>query len=198
KAWPDTIALGDRIRVMGTLSENSGEDKINITTPEDIESLSHGAPPTPIEMNAKIDKQLEGQLVIFTGTFIEKRGSKLFLENSFEEVVVSVKSSTKITVPDLRPGSEVTVAGIVSQNNGVFQVLPRYQEDITATEPLLDTAKTPTNTETIHQTPKKESWPILTFLVLGMLVAGGVLVYQKWRTATLLREDEQRESHIES
>lgn len=129
KDFPN-LAIGDLVRINGTLSEARGETRIKTKTADDIRVLAKGDPPLAHEITDQvIDESLQGSLVQVQGTIIDVTRSKFILDNGFDEVLITIKKGTGISSKKIVPGMQVVITGIV----GDSVVMPRSQEDIEIT-----------------------------------------------------------------
>ena len=61
----------------------------------------------------------------------------IYLDDGSGLAQVRVRESTEIARPKLVKGQFLTVQGVVTQYNGSFRVLPRYQRDLSLLPALL-------------------------------------------------------------
>jgi len=181
KDFPE-ITLGDYIQVTGKLSEASGEKKVNIKTSEDIVALEvQEIIPDPVVLD-NIGESHEGMLVTIEGPITEKKGKSFYVDyGGSEEIKVSIKSSTDISNLDLEEGQMVQVTGIVSQSKDVYQILPRYQEDIVFPEVLGELSEL--SEEEINIDPVEENDELMKYLVvvlMGVVVTVSGLLVKKF------------------
>ncbi|MFH1535227.1 MAG: hypothetical protein ABIF80_04570, partial [Patescibacteria group bacterium] len=94
-----------------------------------------------------------------------------------EEIKVSIKATTDIKNLDLEEGQMVQVTGIVNQSNDIYQILPRYQDDIVFPEVLGESSELSDEETTIA--PVEENNELIKYLiVVGMgaiIVIAGLL-----------------------
>ncbi|HLD20331.1 MAG TPA: lamin tail domain-containing protein [Patescibacteria group bacterium] len=187
-----TLALGDKIRVTGTLSESQGEKRIKISAQKDITVLAQGTPAAPQEIAiADISQNEEGMLITFSGTVLETSGRTIFVrDDSDAEIKVYYKEN--IEKPKISENMDITITGIVSETSSGLRVLPRFGEDtiLTSVEPvpseqadgevagirLQETAQIP------NELPQKQqsfSLPTAILITLGILsiIQTAVIVY---------------------
>ncbi|MFA6525532.1 MAG: lamin tail domain-containing protein [Patescibacteria group bacterium] len=177
KDFPE-LSLGDYVQVTGKLSEASGEKKINISAIEDISILEpQEIIPEPV-LAELIDESVEGMLVTIEGPVVDKKGKTFYVDyGGPEEIKVSIKTTTNIEGVDLADGQVVQVAGIVSQSNETYQILPRYQEDITSPKVLGESVEL--SDEKITVAPVAERNEMMKYLIvagIGVLIAGAGLL----------------------
>ncbi len=158
--WP-ALKTGDLIEVMGTISEAYGEKRIKLTGKDDIVIIENQLPPEPqIVKISTIGEELEGQLVQISGQLIEKNGSKFYLQDATGEALIYIKENTKINKNNFTEGDELTITGIVSQNNDIYQILPRSDEDIIKEQNI-------NQTENIDLPQNQKSSSVLKYLIAG-------------------------------
>ncbi len=130
KDFPN-LAMGDKVEVVGTVSDYQGERRIKIKSKNDIKVREHGEPVAPRAVQVEdIGEEIEGALVEITGELVEKKGATWWLDDGTEEVKVYLKENTGIKGEGVEVGDEVKIAGIVSQYQEEYRLLPRFQDDI--------------------------------------------------------------------
>ena len=187
-----TLALGDTIRVTGTLSESQGEKRIKISSKEDITVLAQGTPAAPQEIAiADISQNEKGVLITFSGTVLETSGRTIFVrDDSDAEIKVYYKDG--IEKPKMSENMAITITGVVSETSSGLRVLPRMSEDtiLTSAEPI-EAEQTNEEVAGIRlqettQIPsalpqKQQSFPPLVFASIGLgilsIVQTAVIVY---------------------
>lgn len=134
KDFPD-VAIGDEVRISGSLSQAYGEYRLKVASREDVNILSSGKDLHPQTIDiAAVGETYEGQIVQIHGEITELKSSYLYIDDGTEEIKVYLKKGTGISKKAYQAGHVVSVVGIVSERNGVYQVLPRSSEDISITE----------------------------------------------------------------
>ncbi|HBL39071.1 TPA: hypothetical protein DDZ10_00115 [Candidatus Uhrbacteria bacterium] len=124
------LDLGDRVRVSGIMSQNRGEARVKLSLPEAIEILGHGSSIAhDIRMDA-IGEAAEAQLVSVEAVVESARSDEMTLTEGEATLRVSARERTGISFAAIASGSRVRVTGIVSESNGVYALLPRFQSDI--------------------------------------------------------------------
>lgn len=131
KTFPN-LTIGDKIEVIGELSESAGEKRIKISKIEAIKILGHEQPPTPHLISAtEVGEDYEGSLVTVEGEVLERKGRNLYLDDgSGNEVNVYLKSNIVLEDLNIKDGDRVKITGIISQNNTGYRLLPRSLQDI--------------------------------------------------------------------
>jgi len=131
KIFPN-LTIGDKVEVIGELSESAGEKRIKISKIEAIKILGHEQPPTPHLISAaEVGEDYEGSLVTIEGEILERKGRNLYLDDgSGNEVNVYLKSNIVLEDLGVKDGDRVKITGIISQNNNGYRLLPRSLQDI--------------------------------------------------------------------
>lgn len=182
KDFPE-LQLGDYIQVTGKLSEASGEKKINTSTSEDIVVLEpQEIVPEPIIItNEEIGESLEGALITIEGNIVDQKGQSFYVDyGGSDEIKISIKSTTEIEKPKLEDGQLVRVTGIVSQSKDIYQILPRYQEDIVLPGVLGAYEESDEVMEIPPVSEKKRFVKYLYVLGAGVIIAGAGLLAKKY------------------
>jgi len=135
KDWP-SLAVGDVIGVIGSLSESMGEARLKITDKQDIVPLYESDPPEPIEaQTGEIGEMLEGALVRVAAQLVEKKGASWYVDDGSGEAKITFQPSTNIKKPNAKDADWISATGLVSETTSGYRILPRYQEDINIIEP---------------------------------------------------------------
>jgi len=147
------IALGDTVRVTGTLKLYNGLLEMDPMT--GIANLGSGTPPAPRVLATGDVAANEGWLVQVTGIATWSNtppvpGASDFTITGVNDgsgaVQVFVDKDTRIDMRGYTSGTPMTFIGFVSNYNGTRQIMPRYQSDVwdmlppqvTATYPVTD------------------------------------------------------------
>lgn len=150
-----TLAIGDRVTVVGAISEFQGALRIKIKKKEDIVVTGHGdLPPPNVFAIADLAPSGAGTLIAITGEITERTASYLYLDDGTEEIKIYIKKTTGIDVKSFQKGNTLAVAGILVESNNELRLLPRSKEDITIIKSLIETAAVP---ETQYETTTKPS-----------------------------------------
>lgn len=130
---PELVA-GDVVELTGKLGSVGGETRLVVSKPEALRVIEHREVPTPeiIEIG-EIGDATEGWLVLVEGIMTEKLNGRFILEDASGSVPVVIKTNTGVDQRTVGVGDAVRVAGIVSETQSGFRLLPRSQEDITVT-----------------------------------------------------------------
>ena len=137
------LFLGQKIKVTGEIKEAYKEFRLTVSFMEILPGIDALLP----KEVAKIDEEIEGQLVFLKGYYQSSYSSGFYLEKDGIKTRVAITSyasdNEKVTKPKMGRGDLIQVIGIASQydtsasiNN--YRLLPRFQEDIK----ILEKAKT--------------------------------------------------------
>ncbi len=160
--WP-AFKIGDLIQVSGTISEAYGEKRINLAGKDNIIVIENQSPPEPIIIkSSQLGEDLEGHLVQMTGQLIEKNSSKFYVQDDQGEALVYIKQNTKIDKNNFAEGDELTITGLVNQNNDIYQILPRSDEDMIKTQNIK-------KTDSLAMTANNKSSTVLKYLIVGSI-----------------------------
>ena len=128
--FPD-LEIGDYISIVGKMSEQSGEKKINIEEKEDIVFIESDKIPVPeIISTGDIDEDIVGSLVSVEGEVVKTSGNVFYIDDGTGEIKIYIRATTGIKKPKMKKGDRVNIVGIASRTFSGFRVLPRFQEDI--------------------------------------------------------------------
>ncbi len=130
------IALGDTVRVTGTLKLYNGLLEMDPMT--GIANLGSGTPPDPRILATGAVAANEGWLVQVTGTATwgstpPAPGASdftIYANDGSGAVQVFVDKDTGIDLRGYTSGQQLTIIGFVGNYNGTRQIMPRYQSDI--------------------------------------------------------------------
>jgi len=144
------LALGDTVRVTGTLTLYSGQLQMDPMT--GIANLGSGTPPDPLLLATGAVAANEGWLARITGAATwsgtpPTPGASNFTLNANDgsgSVQVFVDLDTGIDMRSYTSGQQLTIIGFVGNYNGTKQVMPRYQSDVWDMLPPQVTATYPT------------------------------------------------------
>lgn len=134
----DDLQYGDRVEVIGQVSESFNEIYIKVAEDAYISVLGEGDLPDPLRVETgAIDEDAEGRLVVVNGQVVATAGNTFYLDDGSGEVKVYIKDSTGINKPVMRKGYYSRIIGINSQYKDEYRILPRFQEDlIVSKEPI--------------------------------------------------------------
>ena len=136
------LAAGAEIKLTGTLRTYHGELELLVAEGEQIEILASGPPPDPHETKTgEVNAKTEGQLVALSGLITDNQGDAFFLDDGTGAARIYLRDSAQIIKPKIRKGDYLKVVGLVSQYDGSFRVLPRYQSDLEQVSTLPNSQK---------------------------------------------------------
>lgn len=125
------LAIGDRVRVTGTLGRQNNEWSIKLNDADDLILLGHEEPPTPENAGLEdIDAELEGRLVRVEGQLARRIGKNLYLADGEGEIRVYLAAKFSVDIPSVKESPNLAITGVVSQTNSGFRILPRSDADI--------------------------------------------------------------------
>ncbi len=128
--FPD-LEAGDRISLIGKISKQGEEKKINLENKDDIVLIEYYTSPEPRRVLIKdIDNSFMGTLVSIEGEVVKTSGNVFWLADETGEIKIYIRSSTGIKKPKMERGDCVSIVGIVSKTSSGYRILPRLQNDI--------------------------------------------------------------------
>lgn len=119
-----SVAIGDRVRVQGRVSEFNGLTQISITDRDSVQVCEHGVPlPEPVPLSLPLDdaarESVESMLVAPVGDFTV---SEVYNLNRYGEVVLAAGDRPAVVPTDVaRPGSDM--ARDVAEANKLRRIL---------------------------------------------------------------------------
>jgi DNA/RNA endonuclease YhcR with UshA esterase domain len=174
--WPD-LKIGDLVEIYGTISESQGNKRLKLAQSQDIVVLDQEPAPEPHEIKIKeINDGIIDYLIKISGQLIEKSGTKFHIKDDTGEAEVYISANTKINKTYFLEGDNLTVTGIVRKYNNVFQVLPRFQEDIVKN--VVTEQQTTTTLPAQKQSGNILKYLIATAVILGLGI-GVTLIYKR-------------------
>ncbi len=130
KAIFPALKMGDRVRVVGKISEYNSEKRIKIGDPAGIIIIGTADPPAAKKIKTGEVKNYEGQLVSVSGRIVETSGSTFYIDDGSGKIRIYISSKTGIKKPKMKKGDWVTIVGIVSRTKSGLRIMPRFQSDI--------------------------------------------------------------------
>lgn len=128
--FPD-LKIGDKVSVIGTLSEYYNELRIKMTGDSDINILGGEKEPEPHKIKTgEVNEDLEGSLVEVGGTITRSAGSSFYINDGSGETRIYIDKDTGIVKPTTKKGDYVSIIGVVSETSVGYRVLPRFQSDL--------------------------------------------------------------------
>jgi DNA/RNA endonuclease YhcR with UshA esterase domain len=173
------LTLGDRVEVLGSVSEVGGVKRINVKKSSDIKILSNNTAVEPTEVAvAEVDEEHAGSLVRLEGQIMEIKTNFMYVDDGQEEIEVYFKQGANIDKKLFKEGEEVRVTGILVKASSGMQIWPRSQEDIT----VLDTKD---QTSEAKASPNDQKQPQIKnkylFVALGGMFGLLLAVCVRWR-----------------
>ncbi len=131
KAKIPSLNIGDKVEIVGRISEVGGEKRILLNKTEDVKVVSHNNLVKPkIVSTGNVGKPIEGYLVTIRGRITKVDGNVFFLNDGSGNVKVYIKPQTGIVRPKMKIGSYAVITGQVSRTSAGYRVLPRFQQDV--------------------------------------------------------------------
>jgi len=168
--------LGQEVELTGTISQINGEKRIKLAKADDLQIID----PAKQKVSAKqiaieeIDDPLVGYLAQVSGVILDKKASKIYLDDGTGEAMVYIKASTNIDLAEIFPGDELQVTGILSKYPNEIRILPRYEHDLVV-------KKSQQNTQPTREKPAVQAWK---YAILAVIFLGGLVTYAIywWKT----------------
>ncbi len=184
KDFPD-IAVGDTVTITGTKSTSRGETRIKTTTAEEI-SVTGSGEPVPVRDITELAEEFEGMLVQTEGTVTEIGSSGGMINDTVE---LQFKEGANIDSTILTEGEGGSVIGITTESSGNYRLLPRSNDDLTATESeteWISAAEAAGTTTSLPSTKEPPSYGLLILVVVGLgaIIAGQFIKTQVAAKAT--------------
>jgi hypothetical protein len=130
KDFPE-LGVGDMIEARGEISRARGEYRLKTGGAEGIRVMANLGPPEPLLVtSADLAATLPGQLVEFRGKVVERKGSRVYMDDGQGELLVYLTSHTGIDSTIFQEGSKAAVSGILSSSEDGFRLLPRSLGDV--------------------------------------------------------------------
>lgn len=130
--WP-YLEIGDLITITGEPSESRGEDRIKISSAENIEVLN-SVELTALKSDvASLATAKAGSLIQITGNLIEQNGDHIVLKDASGEVEIVIHKNTGINLKGTGVDGLI-VTGVIRKFGDTVKVYPRSQADIAALE----------------------------------------------------------------
>lgn len=189
KDFPN-LALGDKVEVIGEMSDYFGEARIKTKSKDDINILSRGEIIKPTIVRVEdINEDWEGALVQISGEITEIKGSSWWVDDKTEEVKVYIKENTSITNENVGLGDTVTIAGVVSEYKSEYRLLPRFPDDVKVIGQVLGerTEQAANNKQQLIKESSSEIWKYLT-IIFGAVSAALALMIIKLKKKEVIKD----------
>ena len=169
------IELGDKIEIIGRVSEVGGEKRILLDNEEDIKIISHN---NLIEAQlisiGNINESVEGYLIMTEGKVSQIKSDTFFLNDGSGEIKIYIKPQTEIEKPKIKIGDWMVVAGQVSQTSLGYRILPRFQGDIRLSRisgtSIVKAASDVKEAKNKAENNKNLLWNILFFIIAVLIL----------------------------
>ncbi len=125
------LALGDKVEVIGEISNAYGINRVKTINKTDVDILA-----TQQFLNitsstiSELGENNLGGLVKISGLITEIKGSFMYVDDGDNEMPVYFKSGTGIDKKLFKEGESVAVVGILAEGTDGWQLWPRSQSDI--------------------------------------------------------------------
>ncbi len=130
KDFPE-LTVGDVIEVTGEITIAYGETRLKTNSRADMVVLGQDGEIVPQEVEiVAIDKTFEGAFVKVNGEITEVKTNFMYIDDGTSEIKIALKSGSGIKKDAIFVGKTVSLKGIVSAAQGVYQISPRSAEDI--------------------------------------------------------------------
>lgn len=130
KDFPE-FKVGDMIEVTGEVTVAYGETRLKTNSRADMIVRGQDGEIIPQEVEIiAIDKTFEGAFVKVNGEITEVKTNFMYIDDGTSEIKVVLKSGTGIVKDNIFVGKKVSLKGIISAAQGVYQISPRSPEDI--------------------------------------------------------------------
>jgi DNA/RNA endonuclease YhcR with UshA esterase domain len=156
-ASPGTITAGERWRMTGEIKQYNGLVEISPSDPSDFVYIDTPGVPQPYQLalNQGVSEGLEGLLLAIGSSSLGQwvtvandpesagGGYNFNVWNGQNAVAVRVNETTQINVSSISAGTRLFIIGIGGQYDSEppydsgYQLLPRYQSDLTVYEPSI-------------------------------------------------------------
>jgi hypothetical protein len=167
-----SLKLGEVIKVSGKVSVLKIQTRLNLAIdlpPEVIKKLSA---PLPLKISlGDLSEDYLGSLIEVSGQVTERKGNYLYLGDDSGEI--RVYSSDKELFKSLPPktGYDLTASGILEMTTAGFRLVPRFVQDLKATQVLgvvEEASENPISTTTINiADTNRADKPLKNLMVVG-------------------------------
>lgn len=140
--FPD-LYVGDRVTLTGTLSMAQGEKRIKIMKTDTLTIIGHEETIAPaIQTIETLSDENVGDLVGISGTIREIDNGKVILEDGADTIVVKLPTGSSAVSSALIPGTNVSIAGLLTKSSDGFRLLARSSDDIHVTSAIAQPEET--------------------------------------------------------
>lgn len=166
-----SLQIGDKVQIIGDLSESYGERRIKTKLKSEIKKIGSGVilPPQTVEVS-EIGEENEGSLVQMQGEVTEAKSTYLYLDDGTEEVKIALKKGTGLIGTDYLVGEKLQIIGLVGQAKSGYQLMPRNGEDIIkiAEPAVLNSASSTASSANMAETYLTATAGGLTSILIGL------------------------------
>lgn len=160
------VAVGDKVRVAGQLSQANSAPRLKIASAGAIDILAAGQTAEAENLTLEnIDEDAAGKLVTAAGEITDIKGNQLYLDDGETEGVVYLKTAAHIDRRRLKAGDSLRVTGIAERTKNGWQIWPRGNGDIRLS------AKSPVNQPPNPNNGQAAKYAAVTALGLLLLAA---------------------------
>lgn len=191
KDFPD-IKAGQLVTVQGKISKLDELPRIKIKTAQDIwqNDVDINLSEPEIIAVEDIDEDLLGAFINIKGIVVRKSGKNIYLASDIEEEYL-VRVYSKFSTKDLeiKKGDEMIVAGILSEIDSGFKLVPFSIGDISVSKQVLgdkieaenyEENEISTSTSQVNMADSQNNIKnIIIFIIIGLVVIGGIYFVKK-------------------
>ena len=128
--FPD-LQVGDEITLTGTLSTAQGEKRIKIMKTDALTVTGHEETTTPIVQAIEtLTDENVGDVVAVSGTVRVVDNGEMTLEDGANTIVVKLPTGSSVISSALVPGTNVSIAGLLTKSDAGYRLLARSSGDI--------------------------------------------------------------------
>lgn len=185
KEFP-ALKIGDLIEAQGELYAIQDDTRLKTKAATDITVLEHDNILVEKTVGlSDLNKNLVNELITTSGKMAKQQGNNIILSDNGKELLVELKTNTKLRAKDFTPESSYQITGLLKQAGDQLKLWPRYSDDII----LLDTAQvlgdkitaSSAPTATINFVSNKNKEKTLEYLLitaLGLIIGLSVLLFK--------------------
>ncbi len=149
------LNLGDFVEINGEI--NMDKRRIKIKDKNDVIILEHNKffPVLSLE-DMDFASEALNSLISVQGEVLEKQSGKLVINNGFDDFWVYFRKNTKNVLKNIKKGDDVEIVGILKNSKNVFEIIPRFEEDV------IFMATSSNQNNEITDFSEKETWRLQT------------------------------------
>ena len=146
------LQAGDVVEFSGYVSESGGFKRLNLNKESIVSIIGKVNLPEPVIISTiDVNEDFLNGLISIQGQMTEKKSNYFYLDDGDGEVKVVLRSF-KISSDEIAEGDYLEVAGILTQSNGEFRLIPRSKNDLIISK-VLGAEETATSSEQIVNFP---------------------------------------------